>query len=145
MARIHGMVDRLVHDTERMSVRRLSTWRLEFHFKLEGRYQLVRWGFKGQYVVFTSKVVDHKWTRKLAMFKQFSQSPLVEHTLGRNCRFDLVDFHVDQDEELSVRACHPVQHLNDEELMHIAHQVASQADRLEHVLMGREGEIGDDD
>lgn len=145
VARIHGMVDRLVHDTERMSVRRLSSWRLEFHFKLEGRYQLVRWGFKGQYVVFTSKVVDHKWTRKLAMFKQFSQSPLVEHTLGRNCRFDLVDFHVDQDEELSVRACHPVQHLNDEELMHIAHQVASQADRLEHVLMGREGEIGDDD
>ncbi|WP_219406838.1 DEAD/DEAH box helicase family protein [Pseudomonas sp. Colony2] len=145
VARIHGMVDSLVHDTERMSVRRLSTWRLEFHFKLEGRYQLVRWGFKGQYVVFTSKVVDHKWTRKLAMFKQFSQSPLVEHTLGRNCRFDLVDFHVDQDEELSVRACHPVQHLNAEELMHIAHQVASQADRLEHVLMGREVEVGDGD
>ncbi|MFI8645023.1 helicase-related protein [Pseudomonas iridis] len=145
IASIHGMVDRLAQDTERMSIRRLSPWRLEFHFKQEGRYQQVRWGFKGQYVVFTSKVVDRRWTRKLAMCKQFSQSPLVEHTLGRNCRFDLVDFHVDQDEELSVRACHPVQHLNDEELICIAHQVASQADRLEHVLMGLEGEFGGDD
>ncbi|ANI04232.1 MULTISPECIES: DEAD/DEAH box helicase [Pseudomonas] len=143
--RVHEMVDRLVHDTERMSVRRLSTWRLEFCFKLEGRYQLVRWGFKGQYVMFSAKVVNRKWTRKLATFKRFSQSPLVEHTLGRNARFELVDFHVDHDEELSVRACHPVQHLNEEELMYIAHQVASQADRLGHVLMGREGDIGGDD
>lgn len=65
--------------------------------------------------------------------------------MQENCSNQLVDFHVDQDEALSVRACHPVQHLNEEELMYIAHQVASQADRLEHVLMGREGEIGGDD
>ncbi|UTL78912.1 DEAD/DEAH box helicase [Pseudomonas putida] len=143
-SRVHAIVDGLACDTPRMSVRRLSTWRLEFLFKLEGRKQVVRWAFKGQYVMFSANVVDLKHTRRLAMFKRFSQSPLVEHTLGRNARFELVDFHVDQDEALSVRACHPVQHLNEEELMYIAHQVASQADRLEHVLMGQEGEVGGD-
>ncbi|MNJ81501.1 hypothetical protein D3C77_803460 [compost metagenome] len=62
--------------------------------------------------------------------------PLVTHTLWRNLDFDLVDFHVDRRGRLAVRACHPVAHINSEELAFIARSVAAEADRLEQILLG---------
>jgi hypothetical protein len=40
---------------------------------------------------------------------------------------------------LAVRACHPLAHLNNEELSFIACSVASEADRLEQILLGLVG------
>ena len=60
----------------------------------------------------------------------------MRYTLRRNTGFDLVDFHVNRQGELAVRACHPLQWLNSEELGCMGLLVAAEADRLEHIIRG---------
>ena len=66
------------------------------------------------------------------------KSVLLKYTLLRNREIDLVDFHITIDNEIAVRACHPLAHLDPRELMFAAWMVAAEADRLEFILSGGE-------
>lgn len=61
---------------------------------------------------------------------------LIECTLKRNARFDIVDFYINREKWICVRAIHPIQHLNQEELAFLMLTVASEADRLEQIMLG---------
>jgi superfamily II DNA or RNA helicase len=103
---------------------------LNYNFKLEERRQEVRWELFNSYVLVRAEVLSSEEAT------EFAEHPslVLSHTLRRNRRFDVVDFHVDANCGLSVRALHPVGHLNLEELAFICHQVASNAQRLRQVL-----------
>ena len=91
-------------------------------------------------MIFSSVVLDNQRTLALAQpGKTVANCPLITHTLKRNLAFDLVDFHVDHLGQLAVRACHPLAHLNSEELAFIACSVAAESDRLEQILLGLVG------
>lgn len=114
--------------------------RLLFTFHHEGRKQSVEWSLSGSHVIFSSVVLDIQQTLALTQTdKTVSACPLITHTLKRNLSFDLVDFHINHHGQLAVRACHPIVHLNNEELEFIACSVASEADRLEQILLGLVG------
>ncbi|UUC21418.1 DEAD/DEAH box helicase family protein [Pseudomonas asiatica] len=124
----------------RVSICEEADSRLLFTFHHEGRKQPVDWCLSGSHVVFSSVVLDKHKTLALAQAgKSIADCPLITHTLRRNLAFDLVDFHIDKPGQLAVRACHPIAHLNNEELEFIACSVASEADRLEQILLGLVG------
>lgn len=113
---------------------------LLFTFHHEGRRQAVEWNLSDSHVIFSSVVLDNQRTLALAQpGKTVATCPLITHTLKRNLAFDLVDFHVDHLGQLAVRACHPLGHLNSEELAFIACSVAAESDRLEQILLGLVG------
>lgn len=135
--KLKAMIAGLCGDGGRVSIREQGNGLLSFLFNHEGRDQLVEWRLSGAHIIFSSVVLDAKGTQALALHgKTMAVCPLVTHTLGRNLDFDLVDFHVNQHGQLSVRASHPVAHLNSEELAYIACSVAAEADRLEQILLG---------
>lgn len=124
----------------RVSICEEADCRLQFTFHHEGRKQPVDWCLSGSHVVFSSVVLDKQKTLALTQAgKTIADCPLITHTLRRNLAFDLVDFYIDQHGQLAVRACHPINHLNNEELEFIACSVASEADRLEQILLGLVG------
>jgi hypothetical protein len=130
----------LCKSDHRISINTNGENSLLFIFHHEGRKQDVQWNIRNAYVVFSSIVLNADKTRELLRTDEAkSSSPLITHTLKRNLSFDLVDFHIDKDQQLAVRACHPTAHLNDEELEFIACSVASEADRLEQILLGITG------
>ena len=131
------LIKGLCGKSRRMSITALGDDALLFLFHHECREQRVEWCQDDSHVIFSSVVLDREQTLALAKNgKTMATCPLVGHTLGRNFNFDLVDFHVDQAGRLAVRACHPVAHLNSEELSFIACSVAAEADRLEQILLG---------
>lgn len=135
--KLKTMIAGLCGDGGRVSIREQGNGLLSFLFHHEGRDQLVEWRLSGAHIIFSSVVLNAKGTQALALHgKTMAACPLVTHTLRRNLDFDLVDFHVDQHGQLSVRACHPVTHLNSEELAYIACSVAAEADRLEQIHLG---------
>lgn len=116
---------------------------LIYTFDVEDRKQHVQWSAFGGYVVLTARVLDSVQTAEMASHKEL----LVQHTLYRNAVFDMVDFHIDSDLALAVRAIHPLAHLNREELEFASSLVAVEADRLRQILSPAyegEGESGDE-
>lgn len=103
---------------------------LDYAFPFEERRQRIVWELHGGYVLVQATVLAPPQALALA----HHPAHLLDHTVGRNRRFDLVDFHIDADAGLSVRALHPLGHLNHEELDFICHQVAANARRLRQVL-----------
>lgn len=103
---------------------------LDYRFALEARGQRVDWALRGGYVLVQAQVLAPQQALELA----HHPAQLLGFTLGRNRRFDVVDFHIDAGLGLSVRALHPLVHLDREELDFICHQVASNALRLRQVL-----------
>ncbi len=137
VAEIKNKIQSLCQENSRVSIREPRDGHLLFTFHHEGRQQLVEWGLSGAHVVMSSVVLDELQTQALANTDKTDVTcSLITHTLKRNVEFDLVDFHVDHLGRLAVRACHPVAHLNREELAFIACSVASEADRLEQILLG---------
>lgn len=103
---------------------------LNYDFKREERRQQVRWDLCDGYVLIQAQVLAPEEAA------DFAEHPslVLAYTLRRNRKFDVVDFHVDSNCGLSVRALHPLGHLNSEELAFICHLVASNAERLRQVL-----------
>lgn len=136
-AEIQNKIKSLCQKNSRVTIREQGEGCLLFTFHHEDRRQLIEWSLSGSHVFFSSVVLDHQRTSALALpGKTVATCPLITHTLKRNLDFDLVDFHVDHLGQLAVRACHPVSHLNSEELEFIACSVASESDRLEQILLG---------
>lgn len=130
----------LCKQTTRISIKEQGKGRILFDFHHEERRQPVDWQLSGPHVTFSSVVLNAQQTLALAHAGEtFATCPLITHTMQRNAAFDLVDFHIDQHNRLAVRACHPIAHLNIEELEFIASSVASEADRLEQILLGLVG------
>lgn len=120
-----------------IQVLRSSSQMLCYKFERLGRSQRVRVKARQGHVQLSSRVLDATSTEELARGgDNLLDSALVRYTLIRNVGFDLVDFHVNKQGELAVRACHPLQWLNREELGCIALLVAAEADRLEHIIRG---------
>lgn len=137
---IPNKIRSLCKQNDRVSINEHGDGRLLFTFHHEGRQQPVEWWLSGSHVFFSSVVLDNQQTLTLAHAgKTVDDCPLITHTLKRNLAFDLVDFHVDHLGQLAVRACHPVAHLDSEELEFIACSVASESDRLEQILLGLVG------
>lgn len=103
---------------------------LNFHFDLNERQQNVQWQVFGNYVLLTAHVLSVEQTAELASHA----GQLVLHTLRRNAAFDMVDFHIGKDLALAVRAMHPLNHLDQEELAFAASLVAFEADRLRQIM-----------
>ncbi len=134
---IKNKIRSLCQENSRVIISEQSDRCLLFKFHHAGRQQLVEWGFSGSHVVMSSVVLDGLQTLALANSDKTGVTcSLITHTLKRNLAFDLVDFHIDNIGRLAVRACHPVAHLNREELAFISCSVASEADRLEQILLG---------
>lgn len=108
---------------------------LVYHFDLEERQQHVHWQVCGSYVLLTAQVLSIEQTAELATHA----GQLVLNTLRRNAAFDTVDFHIAEDLGLAVRALHPLQHLDQEELGFAASMVASEADRLRQIMFADPG------
>ena len=136
-ARVASLLDSLCGRHGAYQVSRGADDTLDYHFTFEERRQRVCWELHGGYVLVQARVLAPQQALLLAGHPDL----LLAHTLGRNRRFDVVDFHVDADQGLSVRALHPLGHLNREELDFICHQVAANAQRLRQVL----SHPGDDD
>lgn len=137
---IPNKIKSLCKQNDRVNISEQGVGCLLFTFHHEGRKQPVEWWLSGSHVFFFSVVLDNQRTLALAQAgKTVEGCPLITHTLKRNDAFDLVDFHIDRHGQLAVRACHPVAHLNNEELEFIACSVASEADRLEQILLGLVG------
>jgi hypothetical protein len=113
---------------------------LIYIFDVEDRKQRVQWSVLGGYVVLTARVLDSVQTAELASHEEL----LVQHTLYRNAVFDMVDFHIDGDLALAVRAIHPLAHLNREELEFASSMVAVEADRLRQILFSVDEDYEDD-
>jgi hypothetical protein len=103
---------------------------LKYDFKREERRQQVRWELYNDYVLIQAQVLAPEEAADFAAHP----SLVLSYTLRRNRKFDVVDFHVDAHCGLSVRALHPLGHLNHEELAFICHLVASNAERLRQIL-----------
>lgn len=112
---------------------------LIYMFDVEDRKEHVQWSVLGGYVVLTARVLDSVQTAELASHEEL----LVQHTLHRNAVFDMVDFHIDSDLALAVRAIHPLAHLNREELEFASSMVAVEADRLRQILFAVDEDDGD--
>lgn len=104
---------------------------IDYHFDLAERQQHVQWQVFGNYMLLTAQVLSVEQTAELASHT----GQLVLNTLRRNAAFDLVDFHVNADLALAVRAMHPLHHLAQEELAFSASSVACEADRLRQILL----------
>jgi len=103
---------------------------LDYAFPFEEGRQRIFWELHGGYVLVQAQVLAPRQVLALA----HHPAHLLDHTVGRNRHFDVVDFHIDAGAGLSVRALHPLGHLNHEELDFICHQVAANARRLRQVL-----------
>lgn len=103
---------------------------LIYQLDVEGRTQNVMLGVLDGYVVLTAQILDTKQTADLVVHKEL----LVQHTLYRNAVFDMVDFHIDKDFALAVRAIHPLTHFNMEEFERSLSMVALEANRLKQIL-----------
>lgn len=121
------------------SVSELKNRRLRYHFEREARQQDVKWEVIGSHVLISSVVLSAEETADYASNREF----LLENTLRRNARFDVIDFHINKEGELAVRALHPVTHLNHAELAFVSLSVVAEADRLQHVMTC--GEDSDDE
>jgi hypothetical protein len=129
------MVEGLCGDYASWTVRKTRGRALEYTFGIERCQQKVRWQVHAGYVAVCADVLTPEQAAERA-----SANPelMVAHTLQRNRRFDVVDFHIDEQRGLAVRALHPLGHLNKEELAFICHLVASNAVRLRQVLTNPE-------
>lgn len=138
-ASIDAQIDALccAHDGYRIS--KLKDGKLRYHFEGEGRHQDIKWEVAGSYVLISSVVCSVDEVKDYLDDREF----LLENTLRRNARFDVIDFHINAAGELAVRALHPVTHLNHAELAFVSLSVAAEADRLQHVLTC--GEDNDED
>lgn len=135
-SRLEGMLDNLPCP-DGIQVRRSSSQMLCYAFERQGRSQRVRVKARQGYVHLSSRILNAAATEELARGgDNLLDSALVRYTLRRNAVFDLVDFHVNSQGELAVRTCHPLQWLNRDELGCMALLVATEADRLEHIILG---------
>ena len=136
-SKLISMADNLCQESLQVSISKLDDGLISYFFKNEGRKQIVLWLASDAYLLISSRVLDETQTLELAKEERcFAESMLVESSLRRNARFDMVDFYINYQKELCVRACHPLEHLNQEELAFLMLTVASEADRLEQILLG---------
>lgn len=124
------MLEQLCRQYDSYSVRRVAAHSIEYYFEIEQRRQLVHWRIEGAYLLLTARVLDSEQSAQLLADGQHARM----HTLRRNARFDLVDFHIDQSLALAVRALHPLADLDLDELGFAASLVAIEADRLRQIL-----------
>lgn len=138
LAEIPNQIRSLYRQGGRISISAWDEGCLLFSFHHEGREQPVEWSLRGGHVIFSSVVLNSEQTLALAQLgsRTVTSCPLITHTLKRNDAFDLVDFRIDRLGQLTASACHPVAHLNNEELEFVAYAVASESDRLEQILIG---------
>lgn len=78
--------------------------------------------------IFMAQVADAKTTKKL------NQEQLVRFTWERNANIDIVEFMLDDKENLVGRAVHPIRGLDEKEFLYCAYTLAVEADRLEYLI-----------
>lgn len=127
---LESMVATLCGDHGMYNITRCEGNGINYHFVSEERQQHVQWLLSGNYVLLTAQVLSVEQTEELATHS----GQLLLHTLSRNANFDLVDFHISVDHALTVRAVHPLENLNKEELAFAASMVAVEADRLRQIM-----------
>lgn len=110
---------------------------VDYYFDLGQRRQRLQWTVSGNYVLLVAQVLSAEQTAVL--LGDANQAQL--HTVRRNAVFDMVDFYIDENLALAVRAMHPLAHLDHEELDFAASLVATEADRLRQILTA----VGEDD
>lgn len=127
---VGSMVSKLCVDNSSLRISESQSGILIYDFKLEGRKQLIAWMVKNKHVLVTSIVISTAETIELAKNKEL----LLNATLRRNSVFDVVDFFINEQMQLSVKAIYPLFHLNLEELEFVFSSVAREADRLQYIL-----------
>lgn len=130
MPALSAMLQQLCCRHDSYSIRRVTEHSFEYYFEIEQRRQLVHWRTQGAYLLLTAQVLDSTQSAQLLSDGRHARM----HTLRRNARFDLVDFHIDQSLALAVRALHPLADLDQDELEFAASLVAIEADRLRQIL-----------
>ena len=78
--------------------------------------------------IFMAQVADAKITEEL------SREQLVKFTWERNANIDIVEFMLDDKENLVGRAVHPIKGLDEKEFLYCAYTLAVSADRLEYLI-----------
>ena len=78
--------------------------------------------------IFIAQVADAKITQEL------SKEQLVRFTWERNANIDIVEFMLDDKENLVGRAVHPIKGLDEKEFLYCAYTLAVEADRLEYLI-----------
>ena len=78
--------------------------------------------------IFVAQVADNKITQEL------SREQLVRFTWERNANIDIVEFMLDDRENLVGRAVHPIRGLDEKEFLYCAYTLAVEADRLEYLI-----------
>lgn len=78
--------------------------------------------------IFIAQVADAKITQEL------SKEQLVRFTWERNANIDIVEFMLDDKENLVGRAVHPIRGLDEKEFLYCAYTLAVEADRLEYLI-----------
>ena len=82
----------------------------------------------GRYI-FIAQVADAKTTKE-----ELSEEQLVRFTWERNANIDIVEFMLDDKENLVGRAVHPIRGLDEKEFLYCAYTLAVEADRLEYLI-----------
>ena len=101
---------------------------LKFTFGDEERKHDVRIYQATDRCIFMAQVADAKTTKKL------NQDQLVRFTWERNANIDIVEFMLDDKENLVGRAVHPIRGLDEKEFLYCAYTLAVEADRLEYLI-----------
>lgn len=125
-----SMVTDLCVDYGALHISETQPGSLHYYFEIEDREQVISWLVKGSHVLVTSRVISAAETIGLAEDSEL----LINSTLRRNGLFDVVDFHINERNELAVRALYPLSHLNQVELAFVFLSVAREADRLQYIL-----------
>lgn len=78
--------------------------------------------------IFVAQVADAQTTKKL------NQDQIVRFTWERNANIDIVEFTLDDTDNLVGRAVHPIKGLDEKEFLYCAYTLAVEADRLEYLI-----------
>lgn len=116
----------------------ISSQSIAFLFNKLQRRHTTYWREENGYIHFTSKAISSAEVKLLA-----EQQPhlLINYTLRRNQHHDLVDAHIDKNNQLCMRIVHPQKHLQSSEFMLAAYLVASAANRVKFLITGSDSDI----
>lgn len=129
-----GTINAFIRSQLKLSLKHVQNG-LKFDFECSNRAQTVYTGETNDYIRFTSAAISpQKLSDKLVNNGKINSELLLKYTAGRNTIYDLVDFYVDEEGGISVRAFCCKSECKPEDLIRTAFRVAREADRLEYLF-----------
>ncbi|WP_299792327.1 DEAD/DEAH box helicase family protein [uncultured Shewanella sp.] len=108
---------------------------VQFDFECSKRKQIITTTENDEYYCICSTAISpEKLAGKLVSKERLDTEKLLKYTAGRNLIYDLVDFYVDNQDGISVRAFCRKTHCSDIDVLRIMFRVAREADRLEYLF-----------